>query len=124
MSVAIILIFTKAFLRAFSNYTAEPQLKPPSYCLPVNVLKPSNTEDTFKKHKDAEIFEIHLNPVILAFNWIALAEHFQMSTHVPGFQSLFLFFASFCIGQISHQQQYLGFLRLFFRFPLQIITQT
>ena len=27
-----------------------------------------------------------------------------MSTHVVGFQSLFRFFASFCIGQISHQQ--------------------
>ena len=28
----------------------------------------------------------------------------QMSTHVPGFQSLFRIFASFCIGQISRQQ--------------------
>ena len=27
-----------------------------------------------------------------------------MSTHVPRFQSFFRFFASFCIGQISHQQ--------------------
>ena len=27
-----------------------------------------------------------------------------MSTHVPGFQSFLRFFASFCIGQISHQQ--------------------
>ena len=27
-----------------------------------------------------------------------------MSTHVPGFQSFFRIFASFCIGQISHQQ--------------------
>ena len=26
-----------------------------------------------------------------------------MSTHVPGFQSFFRFYASFCIGQISHQ---------------------
>ena len=35
---------------------------------------------------------------------IALAEHSQMSTHMPGFQSFFRFFASFGIGQISHQQ--------------------
>ena len=35
---------------------------------------------------------------------IALAKYSQMSTHVPGFLSLFRFFASFCIGQISHQQ--------------------
>ena len=27
-----------------------------------------------------------------------------MSTHVPGFQSFFRFFASFCIGQIKQQQ--------------------
>ena len=27
-----------------------------------------------------------------------------MGTHVPGFQSFFRFIASFCIGQISHQQ--------------------
>ena len=35
---------------------------------------------------------------------IALAEYSQMSTHVPGFRSFFRFFASFCIGQLSHQQ--------------------
>ena len=28
-----------------------------------------------------------------------------MSTHVPGFESFFRCFASFCIRQISHQQQ-------------------
>ena len=27
-----------------------------------------------------------------------------MSTHMPGFQASFSLFASFCIGQISHQQ--------------------
>ena len=27
-----------------------------------------------------------------------------MSIHMPGFQSFFKFFASFCSGQISHQQ--------------------
>ena len=27
-----------------------------------------------------------------------------MSTHMPGFQSFFSFFASFCIGKISHQR--------------------
>ena len=29
---------------------------------------------------------------------------FQMSTHVSGFKSFFIIFASFCIGQITHQQ--------------------
>ena len=27
-----------------------------------------------------------------------------MSTHMPGVQSFFIFFASFCIGKISHKQ--------------------
>ena len=31
-----------------------------------------------------------------------------MSTHMPGLQLFFRFFASLCIGQISHQQ-YKGF---------------
>ena len=35
----------------------------------------------------------------------ALAECSQMSTHMPGSQSFFRFFASFCIGQIGQQQQ-------------------
>ena len=35
----------------------------------------------------------------------ALTEYSQMSTHMPGLQPFFqVFFASFCIGQISHQQ--------------------
>ena len=34
-----------------------------------------------------------------------LSEYSQMSTHVPGFEQFFRFFVSFCIGQISHQQQ-------------------
>ena len=43
------------------------------------------------KNKYTKIFEKHLNPVML-------------STHLPGFQSLFRLFVSFCMGQISHQQ--------------------
>ena len=43
-------------------------------------------------------------PCHVGIHWIALAEYSQMSTHVPGFQSFFRFFASFCIGQISHHQ--------------------
>ena len=43
-------------------------------------------------------------PCHIGFHWIALTEYSQMSTHFPGFQTFFSFFASFCIGQISHQQ--------------------
>ena len=37
----------------------------------------------------------------VGIHWIVRAEYSQMSTHLPGFQSFFRFFASFCIGQIS-----------------------
>ena len=40
----------------------------------------------------------------VGIHWKVLTEYYQMSTHVPGFQSFFRFFASFCIGKISHQQ--------------------
>ena len=54
------------------------------------------------KHKDAKVFENHLNPVTLIFIGKALPEYPQMSNHMPGFRSIFQVFASFCIGQISH----------------------
>ena len=44
-------------------------------------------------------------PCHVGIHLIALAEYTQMSARVPGFQSFFRFFASFCIGQISHQHQ-------------------
>ena len=40
----------------------------------------------------------------VGIHWKALAEFSLMSTHLPGFQSFFRIFASFCIGQSSHQQ--------------------
>ena len=45
-------------------------------------------------------------PCHVGIHWIALTEYFHMSTHVhvPAFQSSLGFFASFCIGKISHQQ--------------------
>ena len=41
-------------------------------------------------------------PCHLGIHWIALAEYSQMSTHGPGFQPFFRFFASFCNGQINN----------------------
>ena len=43
-------------------------------------------------------------PCHVGIHWIALTEHSQMSTHVPGFQSFSGFFASLSNGQISYQQ--------------------
>ena len=43
-------------------------------------------------------------PCHVGIHRIVPTEFSQVSTHVQGFQSFFRFFASFCIGQISHQQ--------------------
>ena len=55
----------------------------------------------------AKNYENHFNPVmlvILGIHWKALAEYYQMSTHLPWFQT-FLKFLSFHVDQISNQQQ-------------------
>ena len=52
-------------------------------------------------HKD---FLKQSKPCHVGTHCISLTEFSQMSTHVPGFQPLFSFFESFCIGKISHQQ--------------------
>ena len=44
-------------------------------------------------------------PCYVGIHWKALAECSQLSTHVLGFLMIFQGFASFCIGQISHQQR-------------------
>ena len=59
---------------------------------------------------DAKIFEKPSKSFYVGIHWIALAEHSQMSTHVPG--SFFRFFAPFSVGQIS-QQQHKGLCSLF-----------
>ena len=43
-------------------------------------------------------------PCHVGIHLIALAEYPHMSTHVPWFQSFKSCFASFCTGQIRHQQ--------------------
>ena len=60
------------------------------------------------KHKDATIFEKHLNPIKFGIHCIAPGEYSQMSTHAPGFHSLFRFFASSCIDQFSRKQHKLS----------------
>ena len=58
------------------------------------ILKSTRKENFLKKHINCHV----------GIHWKALAEYSQMRTHVPVFRSFFRFFASFCIGQISHQQ--------------------
>ena len=61
---------------------------------------PSNVEAAFIRSTKTQRF-LKTNVVI---HCITLAEYSKMNTHVPGFQSFFKFYASFCIVQISHQQ--------------------
>ena len=76
----------------------------------------SNSEATFLPSTRTERL-LKLGRV--GIHWIARAEYFKMSTHVPGFQSLFSFFLDdqthvssskvfsfiFCIGKSSHQHK-------------------
>ena len=55
------------------------------------------------KAQGRKYFQKPSKPCHVGIHWKALAEDFHMSTHLPGFRSFFRFFASFCIGQISHQ---------------------
>ena len=58
----------------------------------------------FSKAKGRKDFWKSFKPCHVDIHLIALAEYSQMSTHMLGFQSYLRFFASFCIGQIRHQQ--------------------
>ena len=59
-----------------------------------------NAEATFVQSTlDAKIFKKNF-----IIHWIALSEYSQMGTNVPGFQSFFRFFSSFCFDEISLQQ--------------------
>ena len=55
-----------------------------------------------QRHKD---FQKPSKPCHVGIHWIALTAYFQMSTHLPGFQSFFRVFASVCMSKISHHQQ-------------------
>ena len=45
--------------------------------------------------------KISSKPCHAGIHWMALTEYYQISTHVPWFQSFFRFFASFCIGKLG-----------------------
>ena len=44
-------------------------------------------------------------PCYVGIHWKALALNSQMSTHLQGFSSFSMIFASFCIGHMRHQQR-------------------
>ena len=67
-------------------------------------LNPSNAEATLSKEQESKVFWKPSKACLVGIQFIALAEYFQMSTHVPGFQSIFRFFTSYFIDKISHQQ--------------------
>ena len=72
-------------------------------CTP-NALNLSMLRLLSSKAQGCNFFWKPSKPCHVGIHWIALDDYSQMSTHMPGFQSFFSFFASFCIGKISHQQ--------------------
>ena len=47
------------------------------------IVNPSNAKTAFVQ---ITRMQHHLKPCHICIHWIALAEYFQMSTHMPGFQ--------------------------------------
>ena len=66
-------------------------------CIANSISNPSDAEVTFIQCTRMQTSHVGIH-------WIARTEYSQMSTHMPGFQSIWRFFASFCIGRISQQQ--------------------
>ena len=69
-------------------------------------INPSNAEDTLvQSTRTLSFFENHLNPVLLIFIGELLLKQ-VLSDKYPyaRLSIIFRVFASFCIGQISHQQ--------------------
>ena len=60
-------------------------------------VNPSNAEATFIQSTKTQRFWNPSKPCHVGIHWIAVTEYSQMSTHVPGFQSFFRYFASLCV---------------------------
>ena len=67
-------------------------------------VNPSKAEASFIQNTRKHRILKSPKPCHIDIHWIALAEYSQISTNEPEFQLFFRLFASFCIGQISHQQ--------------------
>ena len=93
------LALTRCQFSGYSSLELTENDKENMSCLTLSML--SLLLSKTPEHKD---FWKPSKPCHVGILWIALAEYFQMSTHLPGFQSFFRVFASFCNGQISHQQ--------------------
>ena len=64
-------------------------------CLTLSMLKL-----ILPKTKELKDFRKPSKPCHVGIHLNALKEYYQMSTHVPGFQSFSGIFGSFCIGQL------------------------
>ena len=53
------------------------------------------------KARGCKVFRTPSKPCHVGTHWIALAEHSQMSTHVPGFQSPFRFLHHFVLAKLA-----------------------
>ena len=74
-------------------------------CLTLSMLKL-----ILPKAKELKDFRKPSKPCHVGIHLNALKEYYQMSTHVPGFQSFFRYFWIFLYWSISHQQNKAEFL--------------
>ena len=65
-------------------------------------INPSNAWATFTKSTRMQrLLKNNSKPSFVGIHWIALAEHSQMTTHVPGFQSYFKFLHHFVLAKLA-----------------------
>ena len=91
-----------------------------------NNLNPSNAEATFiESTRTQKSLKTIYKPCHVGIHFIALVEYFQMSTHMPGFQSILRFCALFCKQRMGQNPKILeGELSVGFcsTLPLQIFS--
>ena len=85
-----------AWMTLWLNLTLTRKLHLTHGCLTLPMLRLLSS-----KAQECKVFWKPSKPCHLGIHWIALAEHSNVGTHVPRFQSFFKVFAWFCIGQIS-----------------------
>ena len=64
-------------------------------------LNLANAEATFVQTQGCKIFLKPSKPCHVGIHWKALIECYQMSTHLPGFQSFFSFLRPFVLAKLA-----------------------
>ena len=66
-----------------------------------HLINPYNAEATFAQAQGCKDLQKPPKPCHYGIHWIALSEHSQMSTHLPGFQSFVRFLHHFVLAKLA-----------------------